>query len=969
MDPKFNITNNIMDYTFSRKININKDAYDKDFYAKAYKDVRSRDIDPRVHYNTHGKLENRLPNATRFRTLYPDFDQSSYLMYNKDLINFTTEELMAHYHHHGRFEARVCKKSVDKPMQVDKEDSVGKEKASLSKDCDINGNQLKIISLGGSKQESVADSSKANDITIVEKEIDDLSKGLIRAPNAYPTKKYLDEINLKKVTDKDLKEPVYTQLDDKLKEVLITKSKTKPIYLVMADWGYPPFGGGECWLIDTMRWMLEKGYQCYYIYFCDARTGKLFENIQIIDIAEGRFIQFTQNSLELIRFVKLLNPKVISHQGASRSKHMRIANLLEIPFITGFCFWQDIIELRAKPGEICNKDMETKTLIPDPNFPKIHKNSQHLYAVGQFVNDIAKKVHGIDIDVINTISDESHYRIESKENDVYVTVVNICGLKGGLILNQLIKNTSLNIPFLLVDSQNGNEEINKGLEKLLKERNLTEKVHKSVYIKGSIVDIKPIYRKTRILLTPSLVDETFCRVGYEGMMNGIPILSTKTGNLKHLLSGYADYIDPDPLQWAQKINKIYDDENYLNEMKSRPKSINLGYDKNKFVAVVEKFSQINKSIYLDSKNIGIFCPWGDQGLGIQCREYYDVLIKLGYGVSIFSFKPYHATVKDPRLQTDPKEWNYENIHYSENTRESVTNVEFIEYIHEYKIKKMIFVETCYDKIFELAKICKMLSINTYAIPNIETLRYPELYKHKLFDRIICNNQMTYELINYIYPQKTELLGFRILNKQFYNEKNWNKNHNSFFCVGGLNALTRKNIHKIISAYKSLESQKKLRNFKLYVYIQGVEIPPDINRYASREVIIKVGSRTYAEIAKLYREHDIFIHMGDHEGLGLGFYESLASGTPVFTIDTPPNNEIIHEGQNGWLVKCDYDKLTDNNEAISKKAIIHVGSLKEKFMHIINNYNRKQIQESTWTDYQSRYPVSAYLDDLRKIIEI
>lgn len=38
-----------------------------------------------------------------------------------------------------------------------------------------------------------------------------------------------------------------------------------------------------------------------------------------------------------------------------------------------------------------------------------------------------------------------------------------------------------------------------------------------------------------------MVDETFCRVGYEGMINKIPILSTKNGNLKYLLEDYADF--------------------------------------------------------------------------------------------------------------------------------------------------------------------------------------------------------------------------------------------------------------------------------------------------------------------------------------------------------------------------------------------------------------------------------------------
>ena len=109
-------------------------------------------------------------------------------------------------------------------------------------------------------------------------------------------------------------------------------------------------------------------------------------------------------------------------------------------------------------------------------------------------------------------------------------------------------------------------------------------------------------------------------------------------------------------------------------------------------------------------------------------------------------------------------------------------------------------------------------------------------------------------------------------------------------------------------------------------------------------------------------------MGDHEGLGLGFYESIACGTPVLTIDTPPNNEIIVEGQNGWLINCEYDQLVDNNQAISKKATISIRSVKEKMLQIINGYSRKNSQEGTMRDYSNRFQINNYLDNWKKILE-
>ena len=38
-------------------------------------------------------------------------------------------------------------------------------------------------------------------------------------------------------------------------------------------------------------------------------------------------------------------------------------------------------------------------------------------------------------------------------------------------------------------------------------------------------------------------------------------------------------------------------------------------------------------------------------------------------------------------------------------------------------------------------------------------------------------------------------------------------------------------------------------------------------------------------------------MGSHEGLGLGFYESIYCGTPILTMNWTPNNELITDNIN------------------------------------------------------------------------
>jgi hypothetical protein len=79
---------------------------DRIFYSKAY-DIRATGMDPVTHYNRVGRSMDRLPNSRAFRFLYPLLDLVVYRSRNSDLSHFSDEELMAHYHHRGRYEGRA----------------------------------------------------------------------------------------------------------------------------------------------------------------------------------------------------------------------------------------------------------------------------------------------------------------------------------------------------------------------------------------------------------------------------------------------------------------------------------------------------------------------------------------------------------------------------------------------------------------------------------------------------------------------------------------------------------------------------------------------------------------------------------------------------------------------------------------------------------------------------------------------
>ena len=149
--------------------------------------------------------------------------------------------------------------------------------------------------------------------------------------------------------------------------------KTKKIILSLVEWGYPPFGGGENWLLNLNNFFHKNNYDNYLICFSDPFKNEYFTKIQLIDLKYVKIIQMPKNLLSIIKLIKLINPDIINHQGIYREYFMKISNVLEIPFLTGFCFWNNIINCNIHNSNI--NMMKNDYLTPTEDFNNILQNS------------------------------------------------------------------------------------------------------------------------------------------------------------------------------------------------------------------------------------------------------------------------------------------------------------------------------------------------------------------------------------------------------------------------------------------------------------------------------------------------------------------------------------------------------------------------------------------------------------------
>lgn len=109
--------------------------------------------------------------------------------------------------------------------------------------------------------------------------------------------------------------------------------------------------------------------------------------------------------------------------------------------------------------------------------------------------------------------------------------------------------------------------------------------------------------------------------------------------------------------------------------------------------------------------------------------------------------------------------------------------------------------------------------------------------------------------------------------------------------GGLHA--RRGTSYVIEAFRSIQRP----GAELIIHTQhgrGVE------NHGSIQILH--GNLPREQLIRLYQSADVAVLPSKWEGLGLTFLESLACGLPVVTVDAPPMNEFVRDGENGFVCR-------------------------------------------------------------------
>ncbi|MHB1952243.1 MAG: glycosyltransferase [Sulfobacillus sp.] len=693
-------------------------------------------------------------------------------------------------------------------------------------------------------------------------------------------------------------------------EVLSDWEQRRGTYLVVTIRGFP-FGGGEEFMMTTMEWMFEAGFDCHWVSF-DGPLGSLPKLHREPKETGARGLNFwtcAQDAFSADRIMDwlyFLRPQVLHTQGSGADLISRSARRLSVRTLRGYHFWGELVDLghtgnveilrNLQHHRICRKYLE--------QIPGVES-----YVVSEFMNQVIRSLGAPPVrNVLPPLSDVRKFAVGNYDFNTAdcITIINIDSLKGGSLAVHLLEKT--NLPLLLVDNYQSDDPVSRRVRQLANRPGATLLPYQK--------DMSAIYRRTRLMLIPYQVDETFGKVAYEVLANGIPFLTSPCGNLGNLFKDFPDLsLDPNDLEkWSSLALELYRDAEKLAKIRRRIQSVELP----DVESTRESFMRLSVGV-----RVMIFCPWCDQGLGIQSRTYTRILRKAGHRVFVFSHRPGLSAITGDCLQANPSEWENvaDEVRYSDNYREDVSDQEITEFVENNDIDVCIIPEITLRRVFGIAELLSNIGVRVLAIPNVEMVRRPELDGYWKFDRVLAPSHALMSCLS-TYGVNSHYIGHGV---PFEGSPDRDASLVSagavplrFLHLAGTNPK-RKQTEKVIRSFLAADAKFAL-NARLTVAIEIPQFADEVKELCHHPKIECLPRHlSYDEVTALYRSHDVSIQVSSHEGIGLGFYESLSYRVPVISLDHSPHNEVVLDGVTGWLLPCRKVPMPDNDDGIIEAA--------------------------------------------------
>ncbi len=161
-------------------------------------------------------------------------------------------------------------------------------------------------------------------------------------------------------------------------------------------------------------------------------------------------------------------------------------------------------------------------------------------------------------------------------------------------------------------------------------------------------------------------------------------------------------------------------------------------------------------------------------------------------------------------------------------------------------------------------------------------------------------------------------------------------------------IPRKGFQSVVRALPRL---RELAENPFEVEVVGTgSSQPELDVLASKlgvsDLIKYVGSVPYGQLEKSYQYSDIFVLTSLSEGMPSVILEAMGCGLPIVASDVGGNNEIVMEGENGFLIKG------DDLEKVAQRlaSVINDEHLRKK----MGGHSRELALQYDWSSIMARY---------------
>lgn len=196
------------------------------------------------------------------------------------------------------------------------------------------------------------------------------------------------------------------------------------------------------------------------------------------------------------------------------------------------------------------------------------------------------------------------------------------------------------------------------------------------------------------------------------------------------------------------------------------------------------------------------------------------------------------------------------------------------------------------------------------VPGANPYRYKKLYPFlspliKLFWRraaaVTAASEGLAKIARSADPKRDFLVIPNGVDTEYFKPKKKNNKVIKILGVGRL--MPRKGYQFVLEALPEVEKNTK-RDFKL-ILAGGGNYQKDLLILAKKNKVEKkvefLGQISYERLHRIFLTSDIFVHPSLAEGMPLALLEGIASGLPAITTKVPGNEDLVIDGQNGFLL--------------------------------------------------------------------